>query len=269
MKIAGRRLPLSALAFPLLLCALLVGAWIGRDALYALFASSERLREAVARYGGWGPLVFVALQTVQVIVFWIPGEIAQMAGGYLFGVLEGTLLSAIGIALGSLVDFSLARTLGKRFVAGLFGAARLDRFDKIRTSPRAEAFFFLLFVIPGIPKDLLCFVAGLSAMRPLGFLAVSMVGRLPGIVGSSVMGAAAADGRGDLFIGVGIVATVLFIAGILGRDRIHDVVSSLAARGRPPAERDAPPLSSGQAKNGDGERAPPREAADTPRTKDT
>lgn len=280
MKVALRKIPLSALAFPLFLVAIIVGAWLGREALFSLFASSERLRSTIAKTGAWGPLVFVALQTLQVVVFWIPGEIAQIAGGYLFGVFHGTLLSVAGIALGSLLDFAAARFLGKRFVASLFGADKLARFDTIRTSPRAEAIFFLLFVIPGIPKDLLCFVAGLSSMRPLGFLAVSMVGRLPGIVGSSIMGAAAADGRGGLFIGVAIVAVVLFVAGVLGHDRIHAVLSALAAGrhrkdssaagdvpvgGEAEAPGSATTLREGQ--QGEG-REPPREGDGTPRTKD-
>lgn len=261
MKRVRGRLPLSAFAFPLIFCALIVGAWLGHDYLFSLFASSERLRAAVAGFGAWGPLVFVSLQTVQVIVFMIPGEIPQIAGGYLFGVVNGTLLSVAGIALGSLVDFALARTLGKRFVASLFGNDQLERFDRIRTSPRAEAIFFLLFVIPGIPKDLLCFVAGLSAMRPLGFLAASLVGRLPGIVGSSVMGAAAADGHGGLFGGVAIVAAVLFVAGLLGRNRIHEVLSSLASPSRSISSRPSKKGAAGQERR--------RAGDDTPRTKDT
>jgi uncharacterized membrane protein YdjX (TVP38/TMEM64 family) len=255
MKIAGRKIPLSALAFPLFICAVVGGAWVGRGALYALFASSERLRATVDASGAWGPLVFIALQVFQVVVFMIPGEIAQIAGGYLFGVVNGTLLSVIGIALGSLLDFAAARLLGQRFVVALFGKDKLESFDRIRTSPRSELIFFLLFVIPGIPKDLLCFVAGLSALHPLAFLAVSMVGRLPGIVGSSVMGAAAADGRGGIFVGVALVAVVLFVAGIFGRDRIHEVLSSLA-RGRPGRSEDE-------------ERAPRPEEDGRPRTKDT
>lgn len=197
-----------------------------------IFASVEKFRAFVEGTGAWGPLVFVALQLLQVVAFVLPGEISQIAGGYLFGVLRGTLLSALGIGAGSLVNFFAARVLGKRFVARIFGEEKLLRFDAIRTSPRAEAAFFLLFVIPGIPKDALCFVAGLSAMSPWAFLAVSMVGRMPGIVGSAVIGSAAGSGRSGLAAGIAVTAAVFFLAGLIWRERIHDVVSALSRRGR-------------------------------------
>lgn len=234
--------PLFALvAFPLVVVALLGAAFAFRDLLLPVFGSAKGLRAAVEGAGPWGPALFVGLQIVQVVVFVLPGEIVQIAGGYLFGALEGTLLSVLGIAIGSMLDFAAARLLGTRFVAALFGNEKLERFDALMASKRAEVSFFLLFVIPGIPKDLLCFVGGLSAMRPATFLAVSMIGRLPGIAGSAVMGAAASDGRPGLFAAVALVAAVLFVAGLLARDSIHDAVSSIArGKGRraAPGEKD-------------------------------
>ncbi len=189
--------------------------------IFSAFGSSERLVQAVASTGPWGPLVFVVFQALQVVVFFLPGEIAQIAGGYLFGVARGTALSLLGIGIGSMLDFFLARSLGKRFVAVLIGRPRLERFESILSSPRAAVAFFLLFVIPGIPKDLLCFVAGLSEIRAFPFLAISLLGRLPGVAGSSLMGAAASEGKGGLFVAVALTAAFLFALGVLMRERVH------------------------------------------------
>jgi uncharacterized membrane protein YdjX (TVP38/TMEM64 family) len=168
-------------------------------------------------------------------------------------------------------DFALARVLGKRFVAGLFGERKLERFDRITNSPRAEAAFFLLFVIPGMPKDVLCFVAGLSTLRPLTFLLVSMLGRVPGIVGSAVMGAAAYEGRTILLVTVAALAAVLFGLGAIFKDRIHDWIVALRAGSFKPGSAGS---SSGNPAGGADagftvEPTPPLEGDGTPRSSDT
>ncbi len=219
-----------------------------------IFASVDSFKAFVEGTGYWGPLVFVVLQIFQVLVFVLPGEIAQIAGGYLFGTLWGTVLSIFGISLGSLLNFFLARILGTRFVAKLFGRERLAGFDVIRTSPRAAFAFFLLFLIPGLPKDLLCFVAGLSALRPPVFLGISMVGRFPGILGSAFMGSAAGEGRLDIAIGIALGATALFVLGMLYNERIRRFVDGrVAGPDRSPAKDGEP----GLPPEGDGTRRTP------------
>lgn len=228
-----RKAVLSVLPFPLFIIGSIAAAWLFRDRLFSVFSSAARVRETVEAAGSWGAALFVALQILQVVVFVIPGEIVQIAGGWLFGVLRGSALSIVGICAGSIVNFLVARVLGKRFVETLFGARALDRFEGINRTKRASVAFFLLFLIPGIPKDALCFAAGLSSMRPLAFLAVSMAGRLPGIVGSSVMGQAAYDGRYILLVAVAAAASLLFGFGAVFRERIHDRVAAMAVRREP------------------------------------
>lgn len=198
-----------------------------------IFTSVESFKTLVLQTGPWGPVVFVALQILQVFVFVLPGEIAQLAGGYLFGLVEGTLLSLVGISLGSLLNFTLARVLGKPFVNRLFGKKKLEKFDAFLTSSRMETAFFLLFLIPGIPKDILCYVAGLSTMKFLGFLGVSMLGRLPGIVGSTAIGQAAGQGNRTVVIVISLVATLLFILGMRFHERIHGTIYAISRREKP------------------------------------
>jgi uncharacterized membrane protein YdjX (TVP38/TMEM64 family) len=266
-----RKLGPSVFAFPALFVAMFGVVWIFRVQLYDLFSDPAHVRAAVQRAGVWSPALFVLLQVFQVVVFMVPGEILQIAGGWLFGIVPGSLLSILGISLGSMFDFALARVLGKRFVAGLFGERKLERFDRITTTPRAEAAFFLLFVIPGMPKDVLCFVAGLSTLRPLTFLLVSMLGRVPGIVGSAVMGAAAYEGRTILLVTVAAVAAVLFGLGAIFKDRIHDWIVALRAGASSPGS--AGSTAGNPAGGADAgftvEPTPPLEGDGTPRSSDT
>ncbi len=202
-----------------------------RKQLWTIFRSPEHLRSWVSSFGPAAPLMFVGLQALQVIIFIIPGEVPQIAAGYLFGIWNGALLSVAGIALGSTVSFFLARFLGVPFVRLFFKEAQIERIRGLADSHRSKVVMFLLFLIPGIPKDILCYVAGLSRMGYLAFCAISMLGRTPGILGSSVMGDAAAGKRWILAGTVFGVATVLFVAGYLLRNRISGVLERFS-RGR-------------------------------------
>ncbi len=231
-KPAGAKL-LAYVAFPLFLVAIFLLLWIFRDQFYRIFSSAESVRDWVLGWGLVAPLVFMALQFIQVVLFVIPGEVTQVAGGYLFGMWLGTLYSLIGILIGSTVNFYLGRTLGVPFVEAIFGAERLKRFGTILSSKRATTAFFLLFAIPGIPKDALSYVAGLSSLRFGWFLLVSTVGRLPGILGSSAIGGAVAR---QMWLTVGFVvlaATILLVLGLLYREQLHRFVERVVTKKNP------------------------------------
>ena len=140
---------LSLLAFPLLFLALLVLTVVYWSELWTLFSSPQTLREWIRSTGVVAPLVFVAVQAFQVVFFFIPGEIPQVAGGYMFGLWLGTVLSLVGITLGATFNFVIARLLGVPFVNVLFAAEKVERTRRIASSPKARLSFFLFFLIPG------------------------------------------------------------------------------------------------------------------------
>jgi uncharacterized membrane protein YdjX (TVP38/TMEM64 family) len=236
---------LSLIAFPALFAVLLVLALVFRQQLLGLFRSPDSFRSWVQSTGPIAPLVFVGLQAAQVVVFFIPGEIPQVAGGYLFGVWQGSLLSLAGITLGASLNFLMARLLGLPFVYTLFGQQSVHRVWRIAESSRARLAFFLFFLIPGVPKDVLCYVAGLSSLRLAPFLLYSTLGRLPGVIGSALIGEAAADRRWLLAGSILFAAAALFGLGFMFRRRIQAFLESLARRGRreggPPPGEDAGP----------------------------
>ena len=221
---------LSLLAFPCLFLALLVLAFALRRQLLTLFSSPQAMREWIRLTGVVAPLVFVAVQAFQVVFFFVPGEIPQVAGGYMFGLWLGTALSIAGITLGAIFNFMIARALGIPFVNALFSPEKVQRARRIANSPKARLSFFLFFLIPGIPKDILCYVAGLSIMKLPVFLLFSTLGRIPGIVGSALIGDAAADRRWILAGTILFVAFVLFVIGFLLRERIQRLLEALSRR---------------------------------------
>jgi len=220
------------LAFPLLIISLVVVAIIYQKEIWSIFASPEALRAWIASLGFIAPLAFVALQCIQVIIFVIPGEVPQIAGGYLFGFWWGSLLSVSGIIIGSAVNFLLARLLGVPFVRLLFSHEKIDYAGRIATSPRARISMFLLFLIPGIPKDILCYGAGLTPLTLHVFLIISTLGRLPGILGSAFMGGAAAEEKWIVAGAVFLVASLLFLLGFFFKERILFLLEKLASRNK-------------------------------------
>ncbi len=233
VKQLGRRILTSALLL-VLVAAVTVPVIVWRAELWKVFTSLDRLREWVSGWGASAPLVYIAVQAFQIVIFVIPGELVQIAGGYLFGAVSGALLAVAGTVLGATICFFLARLLGKPFVASVVPRQRMESVEKLLASPGARSVFFLLYLIPGIPKDVLGYVAGLSPFSYPFFIAVSTLGRLPGLIGSAVIGGAAAASRWVVLGVVSGAAVILFAAGLILRPRIQAWMERLAERRKPP-----------------------------------
>lgn len=155
---------------------------------WMLFQDQARLREWVNQWGVWKPLAIILLQMAQVLLAPVPGQIVGLVSGYFFGVIWGTIYSMIGTMLGSAAAFILARAFGRPLVERLIPPPTLKRLDD--GAQRHGLFFFLMvFLIPFLPDDLACFVAGLSSIPIPALLLVAMAGRLPGIFTSCWLGA--------------------------------------------------------------------------------
>lgn len=229
---AGNRLlqRLEPFAFPAFLLLVILSVLLFREQLWEPLAERERLQEWIEEAGVWAPLLFIAVQTVQVVIFIIPGEVAQAAAGYLFGVWFGILYSLIGITIGAAFNYFVGSRLGEPFVRKVAGGEREEKFLAVARSYRGRLGFFLFFLIPGIPKDVLCYVAGAARMGFFTFLLLSVTGRLPGIVGSAIIGDAAAEERWQLAMAILALATLLFVLGLLYRKRLETFIERISRR---------------------------------------
>jgi len=185
-----------------------------------LVSQPEDFKHYILAYGSKSVLVFMLSQVLQVIIAAIPGELVQIAGGYIFGIWPGTLYSLAGIMLGSIIVFYIGRILGYPVLKNLISPAKIERFSFFINSPRCEIITAILFLIPGLPKDILTYLAGITPMQPLRFLIIAAVARFPGILISSFIGASIGTGQ-YLKVALGsFVAAFLFLLGYFYKDKI-------------------------------------------------
>lgn len=155
---------------------------------YNLFSDREKIKIFITSFGMGAPLVFIIIQILQVLFAPVPGEASGFIGGYLFGTAKGFLYSSIGLTVGSWINFTIGRFLGKHYVRKLIPARQLEKFDTI-VKHQGVIVLFILFVFPGFPKDYLCFFLGLSALPVKVFLMLASIGRMPGTFMLSLQGA--------------------------------------------------------------------------------
>jgi uncharacterized membrane protein YdjX (TVP38/TMEM64 family) len=155
------------------------GLWRQTLHWYRYFFEFKRLRSFIVSFGPFSTVVFIILQALQVVIAPVPGEITGFVGGLLFGKVAGTFYSTIGLMLGSLLAFGIARRFGAAFVHKIVKREYIDRFDYFVTH-RGLYVAFILFLIPGFPKDSLCYLLGLTRLRLLDFILMNLFGRFPG-----------------------------------------------------------------------------------------
>ncbi len=187
------------------------GLWDWACRYYYLLDDKEKVRAFLQAAGPAAPLTFILTQILQVVLAPIPGEATGFIGGFLFGVPLGMLYSTIGLTVGSIIAFFLGRLLELKFVARVVSKETLDKFDFLMERQGTLIAFFL-FVVPGFPKDYLCFILGLSTMSWKLFLLLSTVGRLPGTLMLTLQGAKVYEGNylvTGLLLGCCLVLAVL------------------------------------------------------------
>ena len=145
------------------------------------------LRARIQEYGRFAPFVFTLLQAAQVVLAPIPGQLIAFVGGYLFGVSRGAVYSLFGAAIGSTIAFLVARRYGRPYVERAITAETLAVFDEIVTHNGRFA-LFLVFLIPGLPDDAICFMAGITRLPLWQLVVISVVGRVPGYLLMSYAG---------------------------------------------------------------------------------
>lgn len=170
-------------------CSALLWKYIGTP-LLRFISDPAYFRDWVDDRMPYSCLIFCAMVIFQVLLAVIPGEPFEIAAGYAFGSLDGTVLTLIGAVAGSMLTFWLVRKFGMRLVRVFFSEEKIASVRFLRSSAKRDLIFLIVYMLPGSPKDLLGYVAGLTDIRFPTWLVICTLGRLPSLVSSAVCGAA-------------------------------------------------------------------------------
>jgi uncharacterized membrane protein YdjX (TVP38/TMEM64 family) len=186
----------------------------------------HRLKGMIRSFGAYSPLAYILVQVLQVIVAPIPGGAIEFLGGYLFGVNAGFFYSMVGLILGSALAFGLAKVFEKVAVEKFVSPKTREKFDYL-VGHEGVILSFLLFLIPGFPKDALCYILGLTPMRWGIFLVISTIGRIPGTLMACLQGAKAFDEQYKTFLVLTGVSALLLIVFYIYHEEIHQMIKKI------------------------------------------
>lgn len=194
--------------------------WIFHSDIISDFSNIEKLESYFKAHKGISIFIYILAQALQIIICFIPGQWLQIAASYLYGFWLGVLFSVIGAVIGSFFAYHIARILGRDAVHMIFGEEKIAKMVERMNTKQADIIVFFIFLIPGIPKDLCAYAAGISEFKLRPFLIISTLGRLPAVMGSLFIGQSLANGEYTSAIIVAIIAIVLFVLGIVFHKRL-------------------------------------------------
>jgi uncharacterized membrane protein YdjX (TVP38/TMEM64 family) len=223
---------IGLIAFFLLIIAVSIYAVIfisnmGSDSL------EVELERAISDAGVFGILICLGIQFVQVVVAFIPGEAAQVAIGYFYGTIGGGFVTLAGALIATICVFYLVRKLGAPFVQGMIGGKDSGRFKFLHESKNLNSLIFILYLIPGLPKDVFTYVVPLTDIRPHTFFVLATIARAPAVFATTFVVTAFKAGDYLSMIIVAVIFGGLGLIGIFFNQKIMDGVEKLMKRFSP------------------------------------
>lgn len=208
-------------------CILFVGLIAGITA--ALFPYVERLSDPqfqkaiearIDKMGIIGFFLVMGIQILQVVIAFIPGEPVEIFSSALYGVVGGLLICLSGCMIASTIIFSLSKRYGKPLLYSLFGKEKVQGWKWLQDSRKYSMVTFILFFVPGTPKDMLTYIVGITNMRVGEFIGISTLARIPSILSSTIIGSTIRQGEWKISLAVFIVTGIIGIVGIGFKERI-------------------------------------------------
>lgn len=163
--------------------------------------------------GIWGPVVFILLNIAQVLLAIIPGGPFEVAAGALWGPVWGTIMCDIAMTAGGVITFLFVKKFGIKFIELFTTREKIESVKFLKANEKSTSLLFLFFLLPGTPKDLMCYVVGLSDIRLGTWILINLIGRLPAILLSALGGSAFSEQKYGIFIAAFVIIIVLYFVG--------------------------------------------------------
>ena len=216
----ARRKLVSTVSILLFIATLaILTATVGKNALQFV-SEPESLRSWVESHGFMGKLVLIGIMSLQVVIAFIPGEVVEIGAGYAYGALEGMLLCLVGAAVGSTIIYLFTKLFGIKMVEAFISREKLYSLRFLKDTKRLNLLVFILYFIPGTPKDIITYFIGLTQMKLSTFLLISTLARIPSVITSTIGGNALGLSNYSFAVIVFAVTALLSLLGILIYRRI-------------------------------------------------
>ena len=185
-----------------------------RRPLVSFASNPEILRVWMQDLGIWGILIFGIFNFLQVVFAVIPGGPFELAAGYILGVVLGTLLCDITMTISSVVVFLLVRKFGIRFVELFVSRRQIENMGFLKDNQKVQSVLFFIFLLPGTPKDVVTYLAGLTNLSLKSWIFICFVGRFPAILLTALGGSALGNAKYGIVAVVIVVFAVAYLAGM-------------------------------------------------------
>lgn len=207
-----RKRVIALVGLGLLIVFTAVVCWFVGRPMIQFVSQPEDFRAWVDTHGVWGRLAFLGMMVFQIIIAVVPGEPLEIGAGYAFGVVEGTLLCLLGTLVGSVIIFLFVKKFGMRFVTLFVSEEKIHSLKFLQNTRRLNLIAFILFFIPGTPKDLLTYIVGLTPMRLPAWILITTIARIPSVITSTIGGNAL--GTQDYLFAVIVFLATAVISGL-------------------------------------------------------
>ncbi len=212
------------IAFIVLMLVIMVVLW---PYIIDLFSEGgiDRLVAMLQDAGPGGVFILLGMQFLQIVVAFIPGEVVQFAAGIMYGPFLGAFLILVGCVISSSFIYFLVHRLGAPFVHDMISQSHIERFKKIEQSKNLDVVVFILFLIPGLPKDAFTYLVPLTQMTYGRFIVLTTLGRIPGVLGSTYAASGFANGDFVVAIVVLSILAIVAIVALIFHQKIADFLS--------------------------------------------
>jgi len=183
--------------------------------LYSIFGNVDSLKAFLARFKGYDQLIFVGIRAFQTVVKIIPAEPLEIGSGALYGTWGGLLFCMLGTEIGSLVIILLTKIFGRKLVDLFIPIEKLDSLKFLQNQKRVYVSLFFIYLIPGTPKDVLTYIAGLTKLNIPKFLLITGIARIPSIITSTLCGEQIIQHNYSLAILIFVITALISIIGSL------------------------------------------------------
>lgn len=207
-------------------CMILMGAacLLLYEPMMNFLKDPEALKKHLESYGVFGSFILVLVMTLQVVFVFLPGEIVEVLAGFIYGPIEGMLLCLLGAALGSSIIYAFVRKLGIKFIDRLLGKGKLEQVSFLRNNDKLDVLLFIIFFIPGTPKDIITYFIPLTDMKLSKFLMITSVARIPSVISSTIGGNALGLAQYEFTIFVFVITGIFSLIGLyFYKVKIHNL----------------------------------------------